>query len=338
MNRSHARTSRRGPAGFTLVELLVVIAIIAVLIGLLLPAVQSAREAARRISCQNNMKQLGLAAHVFLDSNSRFPAGVQRRTTTPDWSPSIGDTTFPFPVVNPDSPDWIWSTLILPQLEQAGLYASLNPAGRTMAQAFGDAVAVDLMKTPLPAYRCPSDTGGPQNEDRKFPAAGAPAGGHALGRSNYVGNGGDNGDTGIFHLNSKVKPGDVSDGLSNTLLIGERASLRPSQTAQPYAAVWAGRGGDAWGNSTGDPAYRGYSAYKINTGVSDTGVVWPDQGFGSNHPGGTMFAMGDGSVRFIREDIEWTPLDRATRSPVQQMGTYNKLAHRADGLPVGSGF
>jgi prepilin-type N-terminal cleavage/methylation domain-containing protein/prepilin-type processing-associated H-X9-DG protein len=338
MNASSLGSARRRLKGFTLVELLVVIAIIAVLIGLLLPAVQSAREAARRISCQNNMKQLGLAAHVFLDANSRFPAGVQRRTDPPDWAPAIGETRFPFPVVTPESSDWIWSTLILPQLEQAGLYASLNPAGRTMGQAFADPVAVELMKTPLATFRCPSDTGGPQNQDRRYPAPGAPAGGHALGRSNYVGNGGDNGDTGIFHLNSKVKPGDISDGMSNTLLFGERASLRPNQQEQPYASVWAGKGNDAWGNLTGDPVYRGYSAYKINTGVSDTGVIWPDQGFGSNHPGGSMFAMGDGSVRFIREDIDWTPLNRADRSPPLPMGTYNKLAHRADGLPLGGDF
>ncbi|MDB5311267.1 MAG: prepilin-type cleavage/methylation protein [Gemmataceae bacterium] len=126
------RPSLRRPRGFTLIELLVVIAIIAILIGLLLPAVQKVREAAARAKCENNLKQIGLAMHMYHDANSVFP---------PAFSTPAG-----WPQAN-----WAWSTWILPYVEQTALFATLNPPGN----AFGSNALTT--GTPLSVYLCPSD-------------------------------------------------------------------------------------------------------------------------------------------------------------------------------------
>ncbi len=320
--------------GFTLVELLVVIAIIGVMVGLLLPAVQAAREAARRMQCSNNLKQLALALHNYHDTMRIFPPGTVRLTNPPDATGDDGNEIYP------NNPEWAWSAMILPQIEQGNLFDSLGIGrGRTMAAAFADTTSVptglQLMQTPLAGYLCPSDPGDSLNDNRKFAQVTGPlptpSGGYALGKSNYPGNGGNEGDTGFFGKNSRTGMRDVIDGLSNTIMVGERSSLKPNQTAQPYAAVWAGRGGNNEAQNVRTSAYRGYTAYKMNSGVSDTGVTWPDEGFGSIHPGGAQFAFGDGSVRFISETINWTPLN----TPLDRLGTYNRLGRRNDGLSIG---
>lgn len=320
--------------GFTLVELLVVIAIIGVMVGLLLPAVQAAREAARRMQCSNNLKQLGLALHNYHDTMQIFPPGVVRQTNPANATGDDGNETFP------NNPEWVWSAMILPQIEQGNLFESLGIGrGRTMTAVFADTTSVptglQLLQTPLPAFECPSDPGPALNDNRKFAQVTGPqpmpSGGYSLSKSNYPGNGGNEGDTGFFGKNSRTGMRDIVDGLSNTLMVGERASLLLNQTAQPYAAVWAGRGGNSEAQNVKTSAYRGYTAYKINSGVSDTGVTWPDEGFGSLHPGGAQFVLGDGSVRFISETINWTPLD----TPLDRLGTYNRLGRRDDGTPIG---
>src|SRR5262245_40418010 len=181
---SSPRHPRRG---FTLIELLVVIAIIAILIGLLLPAVQKVREAAARIKCQNNLKQMGIALHAYHDVNNGFPAGW--RTTTPNTAGY-----------------WGWGVAILPYVEQQHLYTRLSPDTRTLQAVFQNDLA--LLQTPLSVFACPSDTIGPLNDNRAFTliVSGQKV---RISISNYPGNGGNDGDTGLFQGNKQVKIGEI---------------------------------------------------------------------------------------------------------------------------------
>jgi prepilin-type N-terminal cleavage/methylation domain-containing protein len=314
-------------SGFTLVELLVVIAIIGVMVGLLLPAVQAAREAARRMQCSNNLKQIALAVHNYHDTMKVFPPGDSRAVNAAG------------AIIAPNNPDWTWTAMILPYIEQGPLFEGLGVSRRNMAAAFADTTTVPtgfaLMQTSVAAYQCPSDPAPALNNDRKFQRAQGPqpmpAGGYALGKSNYPGSNGNEGDTGFFGLNSKTGMRDISDGLSNTFMVGERTSLKPNQTLQPYAAVWAGRGGnDEPSALTKNFIYRATTLWKMNTGFTNTSVDIPEEAYSSMHPGGAQFALGDGSVRFVSESIEWTPIN----TPLNQLGTYNRLGRRNDGNPI----
>ena len=162
-------------SGFTLIELLVVIAIIAILIALLVPAVQKVREAAARTTCQNNLKQIGLALHSYHGSFKVFPPG----------SAGTGGTAAA-PV-----PAWGWSAQILPYLDQAPLYSQFDPPNKTLQQAFTS--QLPNLQIQLAVFICPSDTGGTLgpglNDNRKFtkPVAGQSV---TISKSNYPGNGG----------------------------------------------------------------------------------------------------------------------------------------------------
>ncbi len=191
--------------GFTLIELLVVIAIIAILIALLLPAVQMAREAARRTQCRNNLKQLGLALHNYHDTHSTFPPGLI--------------------AADDDLQDAMHSglTLLLPQLEQTTVYNKYDFDFSWRAPANKDATS-----TYVPAFQCPSSIGGlPQS------------GGFDLPTTDYVFSKGTRAwlcrnrtMTGMFDVNSRVRTRDVTDGLSNTFAMGE-AMTSSLLTGQP---------------------------------------------------------------------------------------------------------
>jgi prepilin-type N-terminal cleavage/methylation domain-containing protein len=131
--------------GFTLIELLVVIAIIAVLIALLLPAVQQAREAARRSQCKNNLKQIGIALHTYLEKQKMFPPGY----------------IYNAPDITPNRETWGWAAMLLPELDQAPLFEQLNVNRDTLQQvlATGTAGRANLLRTPLEAFHCPTDPG-----------------------------------------------------------------------------------------------------------------------------------------------------------------------------------
>ncbi len=211
-------TGRKSKRGFTLVELLVVIAIIGVLVSLLLPAVQAARMAARRMQSQNNLKQIGLAMHNHHDSLNKLPPGYQS-----------GYPNQPIPTVD-SAPGWAWPVYLLPYLEQSTVYDQLK-----LEVPCWDPVNAGVVKTNLSVFICP---GAPNQEptiDVKDDGGGTLA---VFGRSHYLANNGQDETWGYemanysqlpgvgpFYRNSKVRLADVTDGLSSTIFVGEHTSV-----------------------------------------------------------------------------------------------------------------
>jgi prepilin-type N-terminal cleavage/methylation domain-containing protein len=328
-----SRPSRFRRSGFTLIELLVVIAIIAILIGLLLPAVQKVREAAARIQCTNNLKQMALAAHNYHDSLGALPAGVTLgmnqtsgagwwgggRTAAPKYNPP------PFGWANattsyPADGYWSYQMRLAPYLEQDNIAAVVRNAG-PFAWPWWLAIPGFsggnrfVVSQKFKIYSCPSDT-------RGMLAWTEPGSGnqHALtsylgvtGRDSYQetlpGTGDPDagkaklpGQNGLLFVNSKVKMVEITDGTSNTLMIGER----PPDSSTEYGWNWVAWGYDGAGFGAGDcllgvreriPSMGGSKPGLYRAG-SPTNPADFDH-FWSQHPGGGQWAMGDGSVRFI---------------------------------------
>ena len=257
------------PQGFTLIELLVVIAIIAILVALLLPAVQQAREAARRSSCKNNLKQLGLALHNYHDTHSCLPPG---------W-------------VGPEDSGgtrWGWGTLLLPYIEQGPLYDTLRP-GTPMTMP--NVTTRPELGQPLAAYSCPTDIAPPTH----------PVYGN-YGRSSYPAS-----RQLLFH-NTSTAFKDITDGLSNTILVGERARVFQEQGLRALGAIWAGRitsTGSVEGraNRPINTSWDGTAA-QFATSVSVSGDNCSRLSWNSLHKGGAQFVFSDGSVRFLSENID----------------------------------
>lgn len=294
----------RARRAFTLVELLVVIAIIGVLIALLLPAVQSAREAARRAQCSNNLKQLGLACHNYHDVHKQFPPGFLRGTST-SAAADLREC-------------WGWHVFLMPFIEQTALYDLLSPAQYRLDQVcakLNPAVPnpVAALQTRVEGFICPSDANdGIAHADRHFGGgegtAAAGLGNWRPGLTNYVGNRGvrdrprDAPDDcwGIFHYDSRVGISRITDGTSNTIMIGERDSRRCR------AGSWIGvrQPNDHGGRSIWYNLAHGRTVINAPLAVyawnNDKGC---GEGFSSMHPGGAQFALCDGSVRFISETV-----------------------------------
>jgi prepilin-type N-terminal cleavage/methylation domain-containing protein len=254
--------------GFTLIELLVVIAIIGVLVALTLPAVQSAREAARRTQCQNNLKQIGLALNTYVTLGEAYPIGYIA------WPKPPGGT----------APGWAWSTAILPQLEQGPIAHALNvnlpidfPANAT------------VRTSALAIYVCPSDRNtGP------FRVTSQLTGGLVEAQTtSYAANGGTDGSSqpnGMFRVNKSVRPKDIKDGLSNTFAAGERGSFLVQN-------AWSGVLGDGRGGVE-------VLATVSTTGPNPTNPS--PASFLGPHTGLTQFVMADGSVHPIKATIHPT--------------------------------
>jgi len=282
--------SPKSSRGFTLVELLVVIAIIGVLVGLLLPAVQAAREAARRVQCMNNVRQIGLALTNYESANQRFPSGWVdwRQTTKPGWSVSAA---------------------VLPYMEQSNVINRLD-----MNFPIDANVNKPFLQTVIPSFICPSDPALPvfdlgadsgQDEDgnidlgpKLFPIA----------RSNYVGVFGTleiddspyRGD-GVFFGNSFIRMRDMIDGVSNTIVFGERGS-------KLGGSLWHGYISDA----AGAPArFLGSTDHTPNSSEGHF------DDFSSYHTGGTHFILGDCATKYISNSID--------------LEVYQALATRAGG-------
>lgn len=289
---------------FTLIELLVVIAIIAVLIGLLLPAVQKVREAAARLQCTNNLKQIGLAMMNYESTYRMFPAGYLDNMTLNPVNASA--TTNPDPIIG-----WGWGALILPYLEQEALFKSISMSSIAMNNTSANAIA--FRKTVIKGFLCPSDDTGINT----FTISGT-GGNFELAKSSYAGvNGqGELADfdsalgLGMLLRGRGVSIAEVTDGLSNTLFVGERSSKSAKQAAGtlPGICTWVGAlpGGDLDGETsalyvlgwTGDSA----NPYPPNHAEPD-GYFHPEV-FTSKHSGGINFLFGDGSVRFIPDSID----------------------------------
>ena len=296
-------TNKRG-LGFTLVELLVVIAIIGILIGMLLPAVQQVREAARRIQCANQMRQLSLAMHNYESSNQHFPPGnIYRKGGTASFEQRIG-----IPGLN-------WSAIILPFIEQDGMFTIVSDLSTQLTNpgvAHGNA---DCVMTVIPNLICPSC---PMEELNPIRPDAFDDDGDAA-KSNYVGIWGTkvNGDSdyddiaddptvydkntysGILYLESEVTFGEIADGTSNTFIIGERDGA-PLGEFTRAAATWCSSNQANWSNQCLGPASKALN-YIINTVEDNKQAQW--NAISSQHPGGATFGLADGSVHFISDSI-----------------------------------
>jgi prepilin-type N-terminal cleavage/methylation domain-containing protein/prepilin-type processing-associated H-X9-DG protein len=306
--------SRSRRSGFTLVELLVVIGIIAVLIALLVPAVQKVREAANRTECQNNLKQIGIAAHGYYNVKNFFPSAYLAPTSTS----------------GVPNPGWGWGVALLPNLEQQNLFEQLNPYGLMQngtlfgasvpgaSATYGNPVYASSVpglwtQQPLKVFRCPSDNGAATNTQRLGHATSnyravagtaTPVTGAGSASAAYPSAFAANADLGgVMFENSYINMFAITDGTSNTVMVGEcsfsligNIQIAGQPTVAPpyqhYGAIWAGMTG------------------LIPAGASVSDVMWwvdaknsvingsDPQAFSSNHTNGAWFLFADGSVRY----------------------------------------
>lgn len=287
--------SRRG---FTLIELLVVIAIIAILVALLLPAVQNAREAARRSQCQNNLKQIGIALHNYHETNNCFPPG---------WLGITGNQ----PDVNGLN-GWGWASKLLHRMDQQPLYHAID-----FKVSVTNAVNAEHILRPLPVFRCPSDSSGDTWE--LSDSMGTPIATFAA--ANYVGNFGPDGlddclsftsgmtcqGDGVLMHNRSIRISDITDGTSSTLMVGERKTRADLDWHSTWAGVAAG----------------GEENLQRILGVADHVPNHPAahfDDFSSHHATGGQFVLGDGRVRLVSSNIDES--------------VFKKLATRGGGEPV----
>ncbi|QDT32337.1 DUF1559 domain-containing protein [Thalassoglobus polymorphus] len=320
-------TRRRN--GFTLIELLVVIAIIAILVALLLPAVQQAREAARRSTCKNKLKQIGLALHNYHDVSNQFPPSAIGL----GWCNVSGSYPGTDMIQNKNG-----LALLLPHLDQAPLYNLIDQSAAHSAQATGyccgyagntaGALAVDPadnaihMSRSLDVFLCPSDDAKTHVTGTAYGVTGSSGGAltnydfsaEATLTCNYWSKQGKS-TRKMFGENSRSKFRDVRDGTSNTIMICE--STR--EVANGEANPWGYRG---WVQTGGDVDV-GINVWDVPTGstIPTVGNLNSWGQVGSLHTGGAQFTLADGSVRFISENID--------------LATLRNLGNMADGNTVG---
>lgn len=306
------------PRAFTLVELLVVIAIIGILVALLLPAIQAAREAARRTQCSNNLRQLGLAMQNYHDSLGRFPPGFMAIN-------NAGTV----------SGGWAWGVFLMPFLEQSPLQAELSPTKYTLSEVITDPELLPMLQMKLTMFTCPSS---PMQPLREFQG-----GGQLVATANYTCCRGYFNFAGTTHLTkpnngilfaqSGLRMQDVVDGTSNTFALGERTVLPPHQADPSKWPSWCGPGGLGIGST-------------VSSGVADR-LNHPTSihAFSSHHAGGALFCFVDGSVHFIGDTVDSrtggldpgntsNPADFTNVAAQGNAGAYQLLGVRDDQQPI----
>jgi len=303
---------RRRNRGFTIIELLVVIAIIAILVSLLLPAVQQAREAARRSACKNNLKQLALALHNYESTYRVFPPGYIHK---------FGPSGTPEEPAN--HAGLAWGTMLLPQLEQSNLYSTFDSNVPVW-----DIVNLEPRETSLSVFLCPSDPYSDGNfvvrDDTIDPVERYAAASYAAnwGPSDAIVNLDDTPlqSQGVFYRNSATRFRDITDGLSNTLILGERTNgPLPGTTAgghSSFETAWPAAVREVF-----DPTDDHGHMVLFETQFRPNQIGTDDKGLSAPHEGIGQFALGDGSVRAISENIDEV--------------IYNSLGTRAGGEVIG---
>jgi prepilin-type N-terminal cleavage/methylation domain-containing protein/prepilin-type processing-associated H-X9-DG protein len=304
--------------GFTLIELLIVVAVLGIMVALAMPAVQQAREAARKTTCRNNLRQIGIALHNYHDVHRCLPTGVL--------GAALGDSQTGVPGATEDG--YGWAVYLLPYVDQAPLYEKLNPQGEPLAQEGYYQQHGTIRpggETVLPVYRCPSSL--LANHAREVGPDVMPP--HRIGyaTSDYKGSRGFN-DEGLFlRLRHGVNAGTpvirfalITDGLSQTLAVGE--SSYPGRTDIRWP-MWIGGAGDDQG-----ALFTATKSIRINCVPNFVARFWmnaDDDGCAlSMHPGVSQFLFADGSVHTLNEDIDgWT---------------YKWLGNRSDGQVISLEF
>ncbi len=315
--------STKSPPGFTLIELLVVILFVGILMALLLPAVQTAREAARRAQCTNNLKQIALALHHYESANGCFPVGspLDVATFSNQWI-SAGE------YLNNQS---IFVAL-LPQLEEPKLFNATN-----FALNIHLAVNMTVQRTQVGTLLCPSDARAWEIDQPVDWITDFPVSQFRVAHASYAGSAGtwfhrahkptsipsqatlSAQDNGIFYVSSRTRVAEIVDGTSHTLLLGER---RLSPRSPQDWNWWY----DSWLGSTLFSTQAPINPWRVSTRSARASSSLPqspsnfeDSAYihsaSSPHPGGANFAMCDGSVRFLKETIDCWPIDPATGNP-----------------------
>jgi prepilin-type N-terminal cleavage/methylation domain-containing protein/prepilin-type processing-associated H-X9-DG protein len=317
------------PRGFTLVELLVVIAIIGTLVGLLLPAVQAARESSRRSTCSNNLKQIALGLHNYHDAMKVLPKAATRDPVSANGG-------------------WGWQVYALPYMEYAEVATTLNTVAGYPLNLSG--VRLTVAESRIPSFLCPSCLVEPQATATAIRTVNG-WGQFRSSKCNYLGNAGaaqsyggaapaiKELSLGAIRKVDGVKFGEITDGLSKTFLIGEAGGKATSTANDPrMPGVWVGE----YNGTEGGLGLWRHTSSKVNSGSTNA--------FGSAHPGGAQFAMCDGAVRFVNDEIQHIPGNTiysnnaavpaevtggVTQATLSGLGVYQKLSTRSDGNSVG---
>jgi len=346
---------RRGRPGFTLVELLVVIAIIGTLVGLLLPAVQAARESARRTTCSNNLKQIGIAAHGYSDAQKTLPP----QATSAIFRTVRGTTLF--------LENYGWSFLVLPFMEQGSLYTSLSNGSvagfsHTVTFISGTSATAALARQPISTFICPTCPLAPLVPEAEYNTTAGTmtlTSGYRSSKMNYAASGGPYGlgctgtttdllapcvesSTGAIRKLRGRPLKDITDGTSKTFLVGEVGgiadpTLPGAAKTERLPGLWIGTSSQLVDNAAAVTVVR-TTRYKVNQGSYE--------GFGSNHPAGANFVFCDGAVRFISDTINSTAGGYASGGSLATLrttisgisGVYQQLSSVSDGNSPSGGF